>query len=106
MAAIVTKGSWVQIYQVILPAGQRAPQVPDDTGRVPLELRTKGFLLEDGRPGEEVIVTTYTGRRLKGILEDPAPAYQHKFGRPLPELLLIGKELRAILSEGVEESAG
>ena len=101
MSTIVKKGSWVQIYQIVLPAGQRAPQVPKDTAQLPLELRINGFLLEDGRLGETVEISTYTGRRLKGILENAQPSYQYKFGTPLPELLPIGKELRAILLEGV-----
>lgn len=28
--ASVKKGDWVQIENIVLPAGQRAPQVPDE----------------------------------------------------------------------------
>ncbi|MDI3548878.1 MAG: 2-amino-4-ketopentanoate thiolase alpha subunit [Halanaerobiales bacterium] len=99
MTEKIKAGTWVQIHQVILPAGERAPQVPDDTQEVPLELRVKGFLLDNGVVGEEVEIETYTGRRLSGILEDPHPSYEHKFGRPVHELLKIGRELRRILRE-------
>ncbi len=99
MSDRIEAGSWVQIHQVVLPVGERAPQVPDDTREVPLELRVKGFLLSEGKIDEEVEIETITGRRLKGILEDPDPSYEHKFGRPLPEILKIGRQLKSILKE-------
>ena len=40
------QGDWVQIYRVILPVGERAPQVPKETASVPLEMWVKGFLVE------------------------------------------------------------
>lgn len=99
MSEKVEKGSWVQIHQVVLPAGERAPQVPDDTQEVPLELRVKGFLLTEAEIGEEVEIETMTGRKLKGILENPDPSYEHKFGRLLPEILRIGKQVKSMLKE-------
>jgi sulfur transfer protein SufE len=35
------KGDWVQVYRVVLEAGERAPQVPEDTAKVPLEMKVK-----------------------------------------------------------------
>lgn len=99
MAEKIQAGSWVQIYQVVLEAGLRAPQVPEDTGNVPLELRINGFLIRDAFVGEEVEIETLIGRRLRGVLKDPTPSYEHKFGRPVPELLKVGKELRNILGK-------
>lgn len=95
----IKAGSWVQIHQIVLPAGERAPQVPEDTQKVPLELRVKGYLVEDGKMGEEVEIETFTGRRLKGTLEKVEPSYEHVFGKPLPEMLNIGKQLREMLNE-------
>ena len=43
----VPSGSWVELHRVVLPPGERAPQVPAETQRVPLELRVKGFLVRD-----------------------------------------------------------
>jgi hypothetical protein len=92
-------GSWVEIHAVVLPAGARAPQVPEDTARVPLEMRAKGFLAEAAEIGAEAEVLTVTGRRLRGMLVAANPPYDHGFGAPLAELLKIGGEVRAILRE-------
>ncbi|MCL5047052.1 MAG: 2-amino-4-oxopentanoate thiolase subunit OrtA [Actinobacteria bacterium] len=97
-------GDWAQVYQVVLQPGERAPQVPDDTQRVPLELRVKGFLKEEARVGEQATVVTVTGREATGELLAINPPYGHDFGRPVPELLKIGIELRAILRD--ESQAG
>ncbi len=98
MGETVNEGSWVQVHRVILPAGQRAPQVPEETQRVPLELRAKGFLLGEARMGDEVTVRTIIGRELSGTLVAVNPPYGHDFGAPVPELLTIGQELRELLA--------
>lgn len=94
----VARGTWVEIHRVVLPAGQRAPQVPEDTQRVPLEMRVKGFLVEDARIGDEAEIETAAGRRLRGTLSDASPAYRHGFGPPVPELVGVGAEARALLA--------
>lgn len=91
------RGSWVEIGEVVLEAGARAPQVPEDTQRVPLETRVKGFLVADAELGAETEIETPSGRRLRGTLMAINPAYDHGFGPPLAELLDIGREVRAIL---------
>ena len=93
----LAKGTWVEIHAVVLPAGERAPQVPEDTARVPLEMRAKGFLAEAAEIGAEAGVLTTSGRRLRGTVSVANPSYDHGFGAPLPELLEIGSEVRAIL---------
>lgn len=97
------KGQWVEIHQVVLPAGQRAPQVPEETQRVPLEMRVKGFINHEAVMGEEVTITTVTGRRLKGTLIAIGPSYQHNFGEHVSELVTVGVELRALLAEAGKE---
>lgn len=97
------KGQWVEIHQVVLPAGQRAPQVPEETQRVPLEMRIKGFIENDAGIGDEVTVTTVIGRKLQGSLLAVEPGYQHNFGGYVSELITIGVELRALLQEAREE---
>lgn len=99
MAERLAQGAWVEIHAVILPAGERAPQVPDDTAHVPLEMRAKGFLAEAAAIGEEAEILTRSGRRLRGAVTTANPPYDHGFGAPLPELLGIGDEVRAILRE-------
>lgn len=93
----IAKGSWVEIYRVVLPAGERAPQVPEDTQKVPLEMRVKGFLTGPAVVGEEAEIITAAGRRLQGTLTQLNPAYSHGFGAPIPELSTIGGEVRSML---------
>jgi hypothetical protein len=97
MAESIEKGTWVEIHTIVLPAGERAPQVPEDTQQVPLELRVKGFLAEPASLDEEVEIITTVGRHLRGTLIEVNPAYTHQFGAPIPELSTIGVEVRAIL---------
>lgn len=93
----VAEGTWVEIHRVVLAAGERAPQVPDDTQRVSLEMRVKGFLVAPASVGEEAEIITQASRRLRGTLTEVNPAYSHSFGLPVPELSTIGGQVRAIL---------
>jgi hypothetical protein len=86
--------TWVQIETVVLTPEQRAPQVPADTAAVPLVMRAKGWLQAPAAIGEQVSVQTVIGRTLTGTLLHANPPNQHGFGRPVPELLTIGRELR------------
>lgn len=95
----IEAGAWVEIHRIVLPADGRAPQVPQDTQQVPLEMRVKGFLAVPAVCGDEVEIVTPTGRRLRGTLIENNPAYTHGFGAPLPELALIGSEAREILRQ-------
>ena len=97
MAERIARGTWVEVHRVVLRPGERAPQIPDDTKAVPLEMRVKGFLAEPAGLGEEAEINTPAGRRLRGRLIEVNPAYTHGFGPPIPELSAIGQELRAIL---------
>lgn len=98
-ATRLKRGTWVELYRVVFAAGERAPQVPEETRAVPLELRVKGFLVAEAAPGEDAEVETLAGRRLRGTLERVLPAYEHGFGPPVPELLSVGAELRALLAK-------
>ncbi len=99
--SIAKKGDWVRVYNIVLESEERAPQVPNDTKKVPLEMWDKGFLLnEEAKIGDEVEVETYIGRRIKGKLIEVNPFYDHDYGKCVPELLFIGKQLRSILEGG------
>jgi len=92
------RGDWVEVHRVLLEPGKRAPGVPEDTARVPLEMRMRGFLLEDEAVcGQQVRVRTLAGRVVQGTLVDADPRYTHDFGRPVPELLAVGPELKRLL---------
>lgn len=93
----VTTGTWVEIHNVVLPVGERAPQVPGDTQQVPLEMRVKGCLVEPACLGEDADIVTPVGRHLRGTLVAVNPGHSHSFGPPVPELSAIGSEVRMIL---------
>jgi hypothetical protein len=99
MTEKAAKHTWVDIHRVVLKPGQRAPQVPNDTQQVPLEMAVKGFLVHDATIGEEVEIVTQAGRTLKGTLTAINPAYTHTFGAPIAELSAIGNEVRAMLNK-------
>lgn len=98
---IAKKGDWVQIHQVIMNAGERAPQVPEDTKLVPLELWIKGNLNNDAEIGAAVEITTSTGRIVEGRLVAINPGYTHSYGNYIPELQKVDLQLKEILSGGV-----
>ncbi len=102
MGEKVRRGTWVQIHRVVLEPGARAPQVPPETQEVPLELRQKGFLLTHAEVGDEVAIRTVIGREVTGRLVAVNPPYEHDFGRPVPELLEVGPEVRGFLKGGGE----
>lgn len=92
------KGNWVRIHKLVLEAGERAPSIPEDTQKVPLELWTKGFLLNEcANIGEKVEIETYIGRKMEGILLEVDPYYEHDYGKFIPELSYIGKQVRALI---------
>jgi len=94
------KGDWVQIHQIVLKPEERAPQVPDDTKKVPLELWVKGTALHDAKVGAEIEIVTMTGRKVKGELVAVNPRYTHDFGDFVPELLKVDMQLKEILFGG------
>jgi hypothetical protein len=94
-----SRGDWVRIHWVVLDAGERAPQVPEDTAKTPLQARASGWLdQETAAIGEEVAIRTATGRTLTGSLTEIDPAPGHGFGKPIAELLRIGPDLRRRLA--------
>nr|WP_300092543.1 2-amino-4-oxopentanoate thiolase subunit OrtA [Sedimentibacter sp.] len=99
---MIKKGEWVLIHRNVLEPSQRAPQVPDDTKTVPLELWVKGYLQEDANIGDEVTVLTRTKREERGTLLEANPYYKHDFGKFVPELLVVSEQVRDILFGGAE----
>lgn len=96
------KGDWVQIHQIVLKPEERAPQVPEDTKKVPLELWVKGYALADAKLGEQIEIETTTGRKVKGELVAVNSKYTHTFGEFVPELLKIDRQVKGILFGGEE----
>lgn len=99
MAAV--KGDWVRIHKIILNVGERAPNIPEDTQSVPLEMWDKGFLMNDNANiGDQVDVETYIGRKETGELIEINPYWDHDYGKSVPELLYIGRQARELLEDG------
>ncbi len=94
------KGDYVNVYTVVLSPEERAPQVPDDTKKVPLEMWVRGFLTADANLNDEVTVKTITGREVTGKLVEENPTYRHSFGEHVPEIFQIGLQLRELLFGG------
>ncbi|MDL2214013.1 2-amino-4-ketopentanoate thiolase [Clostridia bacterium OttesenSCG-928-O13] len=97
---MATKGSWVAIRKTLLEAAQRTGKLPDETKKVPFTMWVKGYLAADADIGDEVQVTTRTGRTESGILEEVNPHYEINYGNYVPELQHIGEEARKILKGG------
>lgn len=91
------KGDWVQVEEVVLRAGERAPQVPEDTQECDLKMWVKGIALEDGNSGDIIKIKTVTGRCTEGELVDINPRYVHDYGEFQPELLKIELQLKDIM---------
>lgn len=104
MTTTANKGDWVRIKNTVLKVGERAPQTPEETKAVPLEMWINGFLADQSAEiGRTVTVTSLAGLSHEGTLTEIMPVYKVDYGQPQPELLTIGPELRAILRE-VRES--
>ena len=82
----IPAGTRVEVRYTLLDAGERAPGIPDDTARLPYEVRVRGVLDEPAGRGERATVVTATGRRVAGVIEQVDPADTHTFGRPGPAL--------------------
>ncbi len=96
------KGDWVQVENIVLPAGQRAPQVPEDTQKCDLKLWVKGIAQTEAEIGEEIEIITQTGRKASGKLVEINPRYIHDYGDFQPELLKIECQLKEIMEEEAE----
>lgn len=98
-ASPVPAGSWVEIQQVVLRAGQRAPNVPPDTAGVDFVARIRGFLVASSLIGDDCTVRTLLGREVTGTLTAVNPRNPADFGDPVPELLRLGMQARQTLDE-------
>lgn len=96
---MIKKGAWVRIYNKVLEVSERSPNLPEETKKVPLEMWTKGRLLNDAKIGDEVEVRTIANRVQKGKLIEVNPQYELNYGKLVPELLEIGEKLREKLEE-------
>jgi hypothetical protein len=97
MANRIKKDTYVRIKSVVLEAGRRAGNIPEETGSVPFLMWNKGFLQHAAELGEEVTIITRTGRYETGVLEEADPQYELGYGKFVPEVLRIGSDARKML---------
>ena len=95
------RGDWVRIHAIVLKAAERTAKIPEDTQRCDLQQWTKGFLQEEAAEvGDEVTVKTAVGRLVKGTLIEEGHYYTHSYGKFVPEIIDIDKQLREIMFGG------
>lgn len=94
------KDDWVQISTIILQAGNRAPQVPEDTQKCDLKMWVKGFIQQDAKLGDRVEIETAIGRKVTGELCEINPSYSHTYGDFVPELVQIQRQVRKLTFGG------
>ena len=95
------KGDWVRIHSIVLKADERTAKLPEDTQKCDLQMWTKGFLEDEtAEIGDVVTVKTAVNRFEKGTLIEVGPYYTHSYGKFVPEIIEIDKQLREIMFGG------
>ena len=95
------RGDWVRIHSIVLKAEERTAKLPEDTKGCDLQQWTKGFLQDESAEiGDEVTVETAVGRLVKGNLLEVGPYYTHSYGKFVPEIIEIDRQLREIMYGG------
>jgi hypothetical protein len=87
-------GDWVEVEHVLLEPEERAAGLPPETAGKPLTMWVKGFAQGAAAMGEHVTLETMSGRLVSGRLFAVDPGYFHTFGRPIPQLVRVGRDLR------------
>lgn len=95
---MIEKGSFVQIYRVVLSGNKRSSNLPKSTAVVPFEMRVKGVLVESANIGDTVKIKTATDRLESGILIAKNPCFTHGFGGHVQVL----RDVRDIILSEVE----
>ena len=96
---MIEKNTFVQIFKVVLSSGERSSNLPDDTKRIPFEMRVKGKLMSKASIGDIVEIKTATNRVEQGILLSVEPFFTHNFGHYVPAL----QEVRNIILSEMED---
>jgi len=92
-------GDWVEVEYILLEPADRSKNLPEDTAAQPLRVWIKGFAQADAAVGDQLTVETMTGRRVSGTFTEINPGYFHTFGKPIPELVHVGRDLRVQLAD-------
>lgn len=85
---------WVEVSYTLLEPADRSTNLPEETASKPLIAWVKGFAKTEAAMGDQLTVTTVTGREVAGVLTEILPGYTHTFGQPPAPLVHIGRDLR------------
>ena len=91
-------GDWVEVERVLLEPADRSKNLPPETADKPLRMWIKGFAQAAGAMGDAMTIETMTGSLVEGTLSAINPGYFHTFGKPIPELVHVGRDLRERLA--------
>lgn len=94
---MVKEGAWVTVESTVLKAGERAQNLPGDTGATDLRMWIKGTLVKQTDIGQEATVLTVTGRKESGTLVEVNPSFAVGYGSYVPELRMAGDMARECL---------
>ena len=94
---MIPKNTWVEVELVVLNKEDRAENLPRDTASTDMKQWSRGFTLEEGEIGSEMIIKTITGRYVKGKVTEIEPRYKHDFGDFVPEVATAGVEALEML---------
>lgn len=95
------KGDWVRIHSIVLKAAERTAKIPEDTQQCDLQQWMKGFLQDESAEiGEVVTVKTASNRIVTGTLIEENPCFSHSYGKYVPEIMEIDRQLREIMFGG------
>ena len=97
-AARCTVDEWVEVERVLLEPADRSAALPPETAEKQMLVWVNGFATAEADIGDDVTVETMTGRLVTGRLSAINPGYFHTFGKPVPELIGVGRDLRARLA--------
>lgn len=96
---MITKGTFVEVEEIILMPEDRAVNIPEETKKTALKCWTRGKCISDSELGNEVQVETNIGRIASGIIVEVEPGYYHTYGRYVEEISNIGKQARVIIGQ-------
>lgn len=100
------EGDWVEVEVELLDPADRSTNLPPETAEKPLMMWVKGFSRGEAALGEELTIETITGRNVTGALSAVDPGYYITYGKPVPELTRVGRDLRAQLAAFRRREAG
>lgn len=96
---MISKGTWVEVEEIVLTPENRAQNIPEETKITPLKAWIRGYCLENCELGDTVEVKTNVGRSVKGTVVDVEPGYYHTYGKYVKEISHVGQQAREMIGQ-------